>query len=231
MVGVMAPPEKPALPELSRLSLDVSHQSQQCGADPDLSRRPYGNSSAELAAPPGVQGGHGGDHDAGDVLLPFHARADFCADLPLAIDISQCCCCIISRRSCSSVWWAVYSPAGGALRYRDVPAMLMPGLAYVLYVELRGPLAGEYPYTILDPGFALGPAARRLCGGGGQCRVLVALVAIFDLLLVFIDGLVRDAAAARLKGAHAKNICDLDRLDRRTRGPDPAVRPRRSRCA
>ena len=108
-------------------------------------------------------------------------------DLPLAIDISN-----VLLHYCTPVlflaWWAAWSPHG-ALRYRDVPAMLIPGLAYVLYVELRGPLAGEYPYTILDPGFAIpgqppgGYAAVAISVG-----VLVALVAIFDLLLVFIDG-------------------------------------------
>ena len=97
------------------------------------------------------------------------------------------------------VWWLAL-PAHGTLRYRDVPLMLLPGLAYVLYIELRGPLAGEYPYTILDPGYAppggtaAGPLTVAISVG-----VLVVLVAIFDLLLVFIDGLIdrRRQAASR----------------------------------
>ena len=79
----------------------------------------------------------------------------------------------------------------GALRYRDLPLMLAPGLAYVLYVELRGPLVGEYPYTILDPGYAPpGGAAGGLLTVAISVGVLLVLVAIFDLLLIFIDGLI-----------------------------------------
>ena len=74
---------------------------------------------------------------------------------------------------------------------RHVPLMLIPGLSYVLYVELRGLLAGEYPYTILDPGFAPpGGAAAGPVGVAVSVGVLVVLVAIFDLLLVFVDGLI-----------------------------------------
>lgn len=86
-------------------------------------------------------------------------------------------------------WWTAFSPHG-ALRYRDVPLMLAPGLLYVLYIEVRGLLAGEYPYTILDPSFAppggtaVGPLTVAISVG-----VLVVLVAVFDLVLVFIDGL------------------------------------------
>jgi hypothetical protein len=86
-------------------------------------------------------------------------------------------------------WWAIFSPHG-TLRYRDLPLMLVPGLAYVAYIEIRGPLAGEYPYTILDPGFA--PPGGDPVGAltvAISVGVLVALVAAFDLLLVFIDGL------------------------------------------
>jgi hypothetical protein len=85
-------------------------------------------------------------------------------------------------------WWGVFSPHG-TLRFRDLPMMLVPGLAYVLYIQLRAPLAGEYPYTILDPGYAppggtaAGPLTVAISIG-----VLVVLVAIFDLVLVFIDG-------------------------------------------
>ena len=87
-------------------------------------------------------------------------------------------------------WWFAFS-SHGTLRYRQLPLMLVPGLAYVAYIEIRGPLAGEYPYTILDPG-AVDPA--DLLGGpltvAISVGVLVVLVAIFDLLLVFIDGLI-----------------------------------------
>jgi hypothetical protein len=87
-------------------------------------------------------------------------------------------------------WWFAFS-SHGALRYRHLPLMLAPGLAYVAYIELRGPLAGEYPYTILDPGYAPpggtagGPLTVAISVG-----VLVVLVAIFDLLLVLVDALI-----------------------------------------
>ncbi len=86
------------------------------------------------------------------------------------------------------VWWIAFS-SHGTLRYRDLPLMLVPGLAYVAYIEIRGMVAGEYPYTILNPNFApagtpVGPLAVAISVG-----VLVVLVAAFDLLLIFIDGL------------------------------------------
>jgi hypothetical protein len=88
------------------------------------------------------------------------------------------------------VWWLGFSPHG-TLRYRDVPMMLAPGVLYALYVELRGPIAGEYPYTILDPNFAIpGHPAQGYLSVAVSVGVLVVLVAIFDLLLVFIDGLI-----------------------------------------
>lgn len=88
------------------------------------------------------------------------------------------------------VWWAAFT-GHGTLRFRDVPAMLVPGLLYVAYVLARGPIAGEYPYTILDPGFA--PPGGHPDGYltvGISVGVLVVVVAIFDLLLAGIDGLI-----------------------------------------
>ena len=94
------------------------------------------------------------------------------------------------------VWWAVGTH--GTLRPRDVPAMLVPGLSYVAYVLVRGLIAGEYPYTILDPGFAIpGQGAQGYLGVAIGVGILVVLVAIFDLLLVGIDGLI----ARRVKPA------------------------------
>jgi len=72
-----------------------------------------------------------------------------------------------------------------------MPMMLVPGLTYVAYVLVRGPIAGEYPYTILDPTFALpGQAPQGYPGVAIGVGVLVAMVAIFDLLLIGIDGLI-----------------------------------------
>jgi hypothetical protein len=94
------------------------------------------------------------------------------------------------------IWWLGFSPHG-ALRLRDVPMMLAPGLLYTLYVEVRGLIAGEYPYTILDPTFA--PPGHPPAGYLTvfiSVGVLVVLVTIFDLLLVFVDGLVARRKAA-----------------------------------
>jgi len=124
------------------------------------------------------------------VMFFYHFMlGPFLPDLPLAIDISNVLLHYVTP-GLFLVWWAVFS-THGTLRYRHVPLMLIPGLSYVLYVELRGLLAGEYPYTILDPGFAPpGGAAAGPVGVAVSVGVLVVLVAIFDLLLVFVDGLI-----------------------------------------
>jgi hypothetical protein len=110
-------------------------------------------------------------------------------DLPVAIVISN-----ILLHYCTPVlflgWWSAFNAHGG-LRFRDVPTMLVPGVSYVAYVLLRGLAAGEYPYTILDPTFAI-PAhpAQGYFGVAIGVGILVILVVIFDLLLVAIDGLI-----------------------------------------
>ena len=87
------------------------------------------------------------------------------------------------------VWWAAFT-RHGTLRYRDLPMMLVPGLAYVAYVLVRGTISGEYPYTILDPGFAIpGQAAQGYLGVAIGVAVLVIMVAVFDLILIAADGL------------------------------------------
>lgn len=110
-------------------------------------------------------------------------------EVPLAIDVSNVLLHYVTP-VLFLIWWGVFS-SHGALLYRHLPLMLAPGLAYVLYVELRGPLVGEYPYTILDPGYAPpGGAAGGLLTVAISVGVLLVLVAIFDLLLIFIDGLI-----------------------------------------
>jgi len=87
-------------------------------------------------------------------------------------------------------WWFRYG-THGTLRLREVPVMLVPGLSYVVYVLIRGLIAGEYPYTILDPTFAIpAHAAQGYLGVAINVGILVVLVAIFDLLLVGIDSLI-----------------------------------------
>jgi hypothetical protein len=124
------------------------------------------------------------------VMFFYHFMlAPYLPDLPQAIDVSNVLLHYVTP-VLFLIWWGVWSPHG-TLRYRHLPLMLVPGLAYVAYIELRGPLAGEYPYTILDPGYAPpGGAAGGPLTVAISVSVLVVLVAIFDLLLVFIDGLI-----------------------------------------
>ena len=124
------------------------------------------------------------------VMFFYHFMlAPYLPDLPQAIDISNILLHYVTP-ALYLVWWAGFS-SHGTLRYRQLPLMLVPGLAYVAYIEIRGPIAGEYPYTILDPravehGDPLGGPLTVAISVG----VLVLLVAIFDLLLVFIDGVI-----------------------------------------
>jgi hypothetical protein len=124
------------------------------------------------------------------VMFFYHFMlAPYLPEMPQAIDISNVLLHYVTP-VLYFIWWGLFS-SHGTLRYRHLPLMLVPGLAYVIYIELRGPLAGEYPYTVLDPRAvepgdpAGGPLTVAISVG-----VLVVLVAIFDLLLVFIDGLI-----------------------------------------
>lgn len=124
------------------------------------------------------------------VMFFYHFMlSPYLPDLPQAIEISNILLHYVTPLMFLG-WWLVWSPHG-TLRYRDVPLMLVPGLAYVAYIEIRGALAGEYPYTILDP---RGVDPADLLGGpltvAISVGILVVLVAIFDLLLVLIDGLI-----------------------------------------
>jgi hypothetical protein len=86
------------------------------------------------------------------------------------------------------IWWLAFA-SRGTLRFRDVPMMLVPGVSYVLYIELRGLIAGEFPYTILDPGFAPTGHPVGYLTVAISVGVLVLLVAAFDFALTFADRL------------------------------------------
>ena len=47
------------------------------------------------------------------------------------------------------LWWLV-AQAHGALRWSNLPLMLVPTLAYFIYILARGVWIPEYPYPILD---------------------------------------------------------------------------------
>lgn len=96
------------------------------------------------------------------------------------------------------IWWFVFNPHG-SLRFGDVPMMLVPGVTYVCWVLVRGLFAREYPYAILDPGFAPpGGPANGYLGVLTGVAILVAAVAMFCVLLIFADMLLgrRRAGAA-----------------------------------
>lgn len=83
-------------------------------------------------------------------------------------------------------WWLL--GAHDEIRLRDVPVMIIPGLAYVAWALLRGLVVGEYPYTILDPTFALpGGQAQGYLGVAIGVAVILILVALFDMGLVLVD--------------------------------------------
>ena len=80
------------------------------------------------------------------VMFFYHFMlAPYLPDLPDAIDVSNVLLHYVTP-VLFLVWWGVFS-SHGALRYRHLLLMLAPGLAYVAYIELRGLLTGEYPYT------------------------------------------------------------------------------------
>jgi hypothetical protein len=77
-------------------------------------------------------------------------------------------------------WWLVGAPHG-TLAFRQVPLALLPGVAYVAWVLLRGAVVNEYPYDILDVSKA---------GYGGVAigvGALLLAVAIFATIFVAID--------------------------------------------
>ncbi len=85
-------------------------------------------------------------------------------------------------------WWLAFV-RHGTLRLSDLPAMLVPGLVYVAYVLIRGAIVAEYPYTILDPTFVVpGRGPNGYVGVAIGVGILVLLVAVFDVVLILVDG-------------------------------------------
>ena len=86
------------------------------------------------------------------------------------------------------VWWALGTPHG-RLGWGRIPLMLLPGIVYIAWVLLRGAVANEYPYDILD-------VTKNGYGGVAiGVLILLAAVAIFAAILVGADKLL-----ARRKG-------------------------------
>lgn len=90
-------------------------------------------------------------------------------------------------------WWAIGAPHGD-LRLAAIPAMLVPGLAYLAWAMARGAVTGEYPYDILDAGkngygaVTIGSAA------------LLAAVTVFCTLVVAADRVIPRLVRQRTPG-------------------------------
>jgi hypothetical protein len=80
-----------------------------------------------------------------------------------------------------ALWWVLYAPHG-QLKLRDVGAMLIPSVIYMIYVLIRGRLVGEYPYAMLD--------ATRIGSGSVTLHAIGLLVALAGLCaaVVALDG-------------------------------------------
>lgn len=72
-------------------------------------------------------------------------------------------------------WWAAFSPHG-TVRLGHVPLMLLPGLAYLALVLVRGAIVGEYPYAIVDAGQF---GYLQVAIGAGSVTVGVAAISAF----------------------------------------------------
>jgi hypothetical protein len=87
-------------------------------------------------------------------------------------------------------WWALFTPHG-SLRLVHIPGMLIPGFVYVGWVLLRGLVATEYPYDILDAG------KNGYAGVAVGVGILLIAVAIFCAALVGVDRLLGRRSAAQ----------------------------------
>jgi len=75
-------------------------------------------------------------------------------------------------------WWAIWAPHG-TLRLTQIPLMLLPGVAYIAWVLLRGAVVDEYPYDILDVSKS---------GYGGVAIGVVALLVAVSILAALVVG-------------------------------------------
>jgi hypothetical protein len=88
-------------------------------------------------------------------------------------------------------WWGFGAPHG-RLGWGRIPLILLPGVAYIAWVLLRGAVVHEYPYDILDVN------KNGYLGVGIGVLVLLVAVSIFAAILVGADKLI---ARRRTTGA------------------------------
>jgi hypothetical protein len=91
------------------------------------------------------------------------------------------------------LWWALFTPHG-TLRFAQLPWMVVPGVAYLVWALARGAVVGEYPYDIIDAGkFGYGTVA---IGVG----MLLAAVVVFCAVLIAVDKLLARMPARGVAG-------------------------------
>jgi hypothetical protein len=76
-----------------------------------------------------------------------------------------------------ALWWLVFV-RHGALRWTDIPTMLLPPTIYLIWAMTRGAFVGEYPYPILE--------ANRLGYGIVALNVVAVLVGLTALCAIAI---------------------------------------------
>jgi hypothetical protein len=74
------------------------------------------------------------------------------------------------------VWWFTLR-RNETLTYRQIGAMMVPPLAYIIYVIVRGQMTGLYPYPFIDAGM-LG-YAKTLVNAAGLFAITAAIMALF----------------------------------------------------
>jgi hypothetical protein len=80
-------------------------------------------------------------------------------------------------------WWGLFS-SHGALRFAQIPLLLLPPLIYLIYVLVRGAIVAEYPYEIVDVGkYGYGQVTIN-------AAVLTIAVALFTAIVVGADKLI-----------------------------------------
>lgn len=88
------------------------------------------------------------------------------------------------------LWWWIFSDHG-QVRMRNIPMMLVPSLAYVIYTLVRGAIIGTYPYPIFEAG-RLGYPQVLI----NTAVVALALVVLFAVFIRADRYLARSAPAA-----------------------------------
>ncbi|MEO6014658.1 MAG: Pr6Pr family membrane protein [Devosia sp.] len=84
-------------------------------------------------------------------------------------------------------WWVLFV-WHGKLKFRDIPAMLLPPTIYLIYAMIRGAIVGEYPYPVLEANrIGYGAVALNVFGVLVGLTILCAIVVTIDRALTRVD--------------------------------------------